>query len=257
MTPTDDQIADVAGQDSAASVPDRALLASLPEPVPVSALPGDDPSRLDNGPGLWAAILAKMPPGAIIAGGAVRDWFLGVEPKDIDIFMGTHAALPPTADTLDNDGWDTIAAAPDPRCGFSRIDVDFERNAEYEAMTGIALVSRGMCCGWPCDAVVIDGPCEPGALIAGFDFGITRCYFDGELHDTIWARCDREAVTVTLLLDDRPERAAIRFDRFNERHGGRYQLVRPARDRDASLAEDALARLSPEGVAARAEGIAQ
>jgi hypothetical protein len=46
MTPTDDQIADVAGEDSAAPVPGRALLASLPEPVPVSALSGDDPSRI-------------------------------------------------------------------------------------------------------------------------------------------------------------------------------------------------------------------
>lgn len=33
--------------------------------------------------------------------------------------------------------------------------------------------------------------------------------------------------------------------------------VLPPRDRDASLAEDAKERLSPEGVAARAEGIAQ
>ena len=48
---------------------------------------GFDPSRMANGPDLWRAILAKMPPGSIVAGGAVRDYLLGYEPKDIDVFM--------------------------------------------------------------------------------------------------------------------------------------------------------------------------
>lgn len=37
-----------------------------------------------NGPELWQEIIEKLP-GAVIAGGAVRDYLLGVEPKDIDL----------------------------------------------------------------------------------------------------------------------------------------------------------------------------
>ena len=40
-----------------------------------------------NGPRFWAQLLRGIENQAIIAGGAVRDWFMGLEPKDIDIFI--------------------------------------------------------------------------------------------------------------------------------------------------------------------------
>lgn len=40
---------------------------------------------MQNGPALWLKILSRFPSGAIVAGGAVRDYLLGAEPKDIDV----------------------------------------------------------------------------------------------------------------------------------------------------------------------------
>jgi len=41
-----------------------------------------------NGPALWDALLdAVNVPGAVVAGGSIRDWCLGIDPKDIDIFV--------------------------------------------------------------------------------------------------------------------------------------------------------------------------
>lgn len=47
---------------------------------------------MQNGPKLWREILSSHSPKAIIAGGAVRDYLLGLgEPKDIDIFLPVGA----------------------------------------------------------------------------------------------------------------------------------------------------------------------
>ena len=71
---------------------------------------------MQNGPELWNAILDQMPPGAVIAGGAVRDFILGVQPKDIDVFMGDVEPDPvPTQDKF-------FMGAFDARCGLHRID---------------------------------------------------------------------------------------------------------------------------------------
>jgi tRNA nucleotidyltransferase/poly(A) polymerase len=41
-----------------------------------------------NGPKLWADMLEAINiPGAVVAGGCIRDCFLNVAPKDIDIFV--------------------------------------------------------------------------------------------------------------------------------------------------------------------------
>lgn len=45
-----------------------------------------------NGPAFWNKLLQDVQTtwrmGGVVAGGAVRDWMLGIEPKDIDIFVG-------------------------------------------------------------------------------------------------------------------------------------------------------------------------
>lgn len=178
---------------------------------------------MNNGPELWDAILAEMQPGAIIAGGAVRDYFLGVEPKDIDVFMGDKPT--PEASVLSG-CWDLsqLSCAYDARSGLGRIDNTYERIEEYAAVTGIVLVSTGTLFDHRVDAIVMDN-FDPTTLVEGFDFGITRCWYDGEIHDTPEARNDRYYGTVTMLLDSRKERSLARFDRFNKRTGGGWKLV--------------------------------
>jgi len=162
---------------------------------------------ITNGPALWSLVLARMPVGAIVAGGAVRDYLLGVEPKDIDVFCPTEGL----------GGFDFT--------GFEPLGED--RREEYEALSFIDLVQRTRMHGFQIDLVGVYMPgWTPRALVETFDFGITRCWFDGEaLHDTAEAGYDRSCDAVTLLVPGRPERAAARFARFNEAHGGRFTFV--------------------------------
>lgn len=164
------------------------------------------PVSLYNGPALWQMILDKAPEGAIIAGGAIRDYFLGYQPKDIDIF-------------LPSDAWQMPV-------GFHSITDSDERAEEYEAVPNIDIVAKGEIAGYLVDYIGINpNDISRGRqLVQGFDFGISRCWFDGSLHDTPEAYMDRVNFTVTLLLGDRYERSLARFDRFNVRMGGRYTL---------------------------------
>ncbi|MFN4091616.1 MAG: hypothetical protein ACK4FG_01815 [Brevundimonas sp.] len=160
---------------------------------------------MTNGPELWAAILGVMPPGSIIAGGAVRDYLLGVEPKDIDVFFDiinwTHV-----------DGFEPLGGN--------------ERTEEYEAMGPVCSVNRGRLFDYQIDMIGMElFPFDGPNLVETFDFGITRCWFDGEVRCLPECQTDFENRTVTLLIQDRPERAAERFLRFNQRHLGVFELV--------------------------------
>lgn len=159
---------------------------------------------MTNGPELWAAILGVMPPGSIIAGGAVRDYLLGVEPKDIDVFC--------------------LSACWEFPEGFEPLGDN--RREEYDAMNMIDIVHRGRLYDRQVDLVGVNlEPFTGQALVETFDFGITRCWFDGEIHCLPECQTDIESRTVTLLITDRPERAAERFLRFNQRHLGTFELV--------------------------------
>lgn len=182
-------------------------------------------TRLPNGPDLWDQILAQMPTGAVIAGGAVRDCLLCVDPKDIDVFMGV-AREPDIYVGTSSPVLELELEAADPRCGLYQIDNVYERQSEYEALNNIALVSSGTMLGYRVDAIeIIDF--DPAKLIEDFDFGLTRCFYDGEIHVTEECVNDIENLTVTLLLTDRVERSRKRFERFNERMGGVWTLVEP------------------------------
>ncbi len=181
---------------------------------------------MKNGPLLWDAILASFPAGAVIAGGAVRDFLLGVEPKDIDVFYG-HTVVGPTEPLKPGDTVDlsNISCVPDARLGLKRIDDQHERLTEYTSVTGINLVSSGSLYGYRVDAIEMENFAGGAALVEGFDFGITRCWYDGQLHDTRESVTDRLNLTVTQLMPSRASRTEGRFNRFNERMGGRYTLV--------------------------------
>ena len=194
----------------------------MPSQAPIPSIAAE---RLPNGPELWRAILAQMPDGAVIAGGAVRDYLLGFEPKDIDVFM----ALPPVADPaqMDDVDWDAFAAH-DPRHGLMWIDNTHQRFEEYTAVSNIVCVSSGELLGWPVDAIDLDDFEGGEKLIDQFDFAITRCWFgdDDVIHDTPEAKRDRDNRTITLLSDAREARSLARFERLKERWGGDWKLVR-------------------------------
>jgi len=213
----DDLVVSVEPQDDGGATLSGRAGGPCPEPVPVSAVPALIPSA--NGPDLWREILAIMPPGSVVAGGAVRDFLLGVEPKDIDVFIDMAA--------------DGAASGRDPRFGLYRIDNEYERFEEYAAVSDIVCVSSGMLMGRRVDAVVMENYTGGAALVEGFDFGINRCWFDGELHDTPEARSDREAKRATLLLTDRIERSVKRFERLRERWGDEWQIELPAQGIEA------------------------
>lgn len=170
-----------------------------------------------NGPNLWSAILAQMPPGSVIAGGAIRDWYLDVEPKDIDVFTGGY--LP------HDDPDEGFILYREPRLGLYRIDNYYERQEEYQAMGNIQLVSSGQMLGYRVDLVEMTDFTNGPALVEGFDFAINQQWFDGDLvYRTVASINDLANHTVTLLRDDRIERSLRRFERFNTRMGGGWTL---------------------------------
>lgn len=191
------------------------------------------PVILPNGPELWSAILCVMPVGSVIAGGAVRDYLLGIKPKDIDVFSDI------TAERAAPSEQEHGIVYSDPRFGLYRIENEYERFEEYAAVSNIACVSSGQLLGRRVDHVIIEGFTNGEDLVAGFDFGLNRCWFDGEIHDTEQAQHDRESRTATLLLTDRVERSATRFQRLNERWGGGWRYVVPASAMSAGTAETA------------------
>jgi hypothetical protein len=136
----------------------------------------------------------------------VRDYLLGVEPKDIDIFVCSSDFNPPA--------------------NFQPL-YDAEKREEYEALDNIDIVMRAEIAGFQVDLVGV-APFSCGfELVETFDFGISRCFYAGKglamaTPEFCW---DRDHQTVTLLLNDRRERAQRRFDRFNERMGGGWTLV--------------------------------
>lgn len=170
-------------------------------------------------PDLWREILSRCPAGSIIAGGAIRDHFLGLEPKDIDVFCTEKAAgsdFNPVDDVSD-DGLASRVWGPHP---------DAE---EYEGMeTEVSCVVQRKIAGVLVDLVIIDHDGEGFAehLIDSFDFGIAQVWFDGnDIHQRPAALKDRTDRTVTCLLPTRPARAWARFDRFNERSGADWTPI--------------------------------
>lgn len=173
-----------------------------------------------NGPDLWNRILARFPSGAIIAGGAVRDYLLGVPPKDIDVFLPASAWQTPASS--DNE----FGIMSDPRYGLGRIDAIHERQAEYEALTHVEMVSRGTIEGFTVDLVEITDDFDGESLVKTFDFGINRCWTTGrDVCQTFSCDDDLKNKTVTLYHRDRLERSKRRFAQFNKRHGGAYRFI--------------------------------
>lgn len=168
---------------------------------------------MQNGPELWDAILRPVHeafPGhkVVIGGGAVRDYLLGFEPKDIDVFV------------LDRPGHNFIQ---DPN--FLYIEPGEGRKGEYDGKQWVQFVSDYEAFGFPIQVIGVTEPTGQ-ALVDAFDLGITRCWYeDGEIHDTINAQIDRDCRAVTVILHDRLERSMDRAQRFIDRHAGAITMM--------------------------------
>lgn len=163
---------------------------------------------MKNGPELWNAILSHFPKGSFLAGGALRDYVLGVEPKDFDVFVN-YVDYDPNVE------------------GMKNIDYDSDEHAqEYEAVSEIAIVMKGEVEGVKVDFIGIHEP-DPVKVIESFDTGISQIMYaaPGMMYKKAAFVTDLENKTVTVLRGDRMERTVARFKRFNEKMDGQYTLV--------------------------------
>lgn len=156
-----------------------------------------------NGPKLWGEILALMPEGSIIAGGAVRDYYIGAAPKDIDVFTSYQPFSGwrmPDEFTID----ETITQA--------------ERAAEYEGEQLIAEITDYLYKDFSVQHIKVVNK-TPIEYMHNFDLGIVRCLYDGNLFYTREAIQDHENKTVTLMKSSRNhERSKERAERFIQKN---------------------------------------
>jgi len=167
---------------------------------------------MKNGPELWDKILSHFPEDTILAGGAVRDFFLGVEPKDFDLFS------PYSSYKADIEG-------------MNHIDFDDGEGThaeEYEAMGEIGIVMKGEIEGVNVDYIGMHLD-DPVAMIESFDTDINQVFFarGGRLYKKAGFIKALETKIVTVQRGDRLERTQERFDRFNLKMHGQFTLVVP------------------------------
>lgn len=157
-----------------------------------------------NGPVLWNEILKQMPAGAIIAGGAVRDYLLGYEPKDIDVFVHHSASI--------DHGKDFIFTGPNKDFIFTGPNAD--RDAEYVGNAAPFAVMNYQYANLPVQ--VIYTKCSPRGHVDTFDIGLCQMGYDGEVHMSEAALTDMKNKTVTIIND--MENAVKRQTRFVEKY---------------------------------------
>lgn len=180
-----------------------------------------------NGPALWQSILEVVGTHwqPCVAGGAVRDFYLRQEPKDIDVFV-------PAACTED---FTSIIDSMDIRLAHGHIiglTGDQSLASEYEAgeETEVFGVWEGEVIGVPVNIVGRKSLNRTiTALLQTFDFGINQCAYveEGGFYSTPAFAKDRLGGYFTLTHNRTYAQSIERFDRINARHGGRYRLVDP------------------------------
>ena len=185
-----------------------------------------------NGPTLWKQLIAitenvlKAP--AIVAGGAVRDYKLGLEPKDIDIFVPVKIEL------------DLEFAIPEFKKHDLELSVfmpDTEIKDGYfldqeEVDDGLFQAEvKGVLDGTfgPLKVQIIARPCDPftgETVVSKFDLSICQAWYDGDVHYSNACTESFQTKEVKLLRRDtraRMKRSRERFDRFNKRAGGEFK----------------------------------
>jgi hypothetical protein len=149
-------------------------------------------------------------PGALIAGGCLRDLDNGRPVKDVDIFV-------PNCPSYD----DTLALVrehlvPDPQMMSNTM-------GGYEAWATPELVGVFDICRPDQDFQPVCLSGGPETILGRMDFGICRISYDGEsVHRTDEYLADQATKTFTLLRSDddaQHDRSMRRWDRFREKYG--------------------------------------
>ncbi|AXN53712.1 tRNA nucleotidyltransferase [Sphingomonas phage Scott] len=174
-----------------------------------------------NGPKLWADMLAAINiPGAVVAGGCIRDCFLSVEHKDIDICIPARSC---------NDMMQCVDGLRE-RGLFHGDMMDREEYEADEIEEGSLFgVASGELMGHKVDLIARRIHQEgPMALIQSFDFGIVQVFYDGEsCKFTDAQRIDSMVRRATMMHDRHVEQSLARFFRFNQRNPGLLALAVP------------------------------
>lgn len=203
-----------------------------------------------NGPKLWGDLLSAINiPGAVVAGGCIRDWCLSVEHKDIDIFIPVTSRedmisklFDSSADDIVRNPFGYVWSTPYGEPRFGKLDMiepsehanpKDKRYAEYDDAFGETGVLHGVAVGeFMGQEVNIIGrkAHEDGvdALINSFDFGILQAAWNGKsLEYTKAQAIECRQRTATMAHDRHPMQSIERFMRFNRRHPGVLALVVP------------------------------
>ncbi|ALF01647.1 tRNA nucleotidyltransferase [Caulobacter phage Percy] len=193
--------------------------------------------RLRNGPDLWAALLEDLVPifggDTIVAGGAVRDFMLGLEPKDIDIWVNERdlVGMQHKMRRLHEDqylrwNWylkEMEDGDPDYNGSIGDNLLIWEGEAVYKPQVGEGAVHMAInviACPEHVDGIE--------AVVDRFDMDICQWWFSGGMiHQTPAALAALDNRTATVIRGHDHSRADRRFANFNARNPGVLKYVNP------------------------------
>ena len=162
-----------------------------------------------NIPEAWLNMLVRIQlddRDAIIAGGCIRDLYLGRVPKDVDIFT---TAVPEWIEPQPSD-------------------------MNYEGMKYVEAVVMHKC-GPDTFNVIVTKPVDKMDLLRSFDFGICQIGFDGRqvymTQEFLW---DVKYSKFTLRHIDRYQRSINRYSRISARYAG-WEIAIPELDNANAL----------------------
>ena len=172
-----------------------------------------------SGPAVWGALLnqirAAAPARFVVAGGAIRDYWLGLEPKDIDIFVDTPTRLDLAKLALDineQEAFDVVLIDAE--------EYDYDDKQLVGCLEGTWTFNGET---WPINIVARPALLAgPAALVRTFDFGILQAWWDlttVEIQTTPACDFDRDELFATLMHDRHPEQSMEHFMRFQRRNG--------------------------------------
>lgn len=184
----------------------------------------------NNGTNLWALLLGMINmPGAIVAGGCIRDYVLDVAPKDIDIFVPC-SSLQQWLDykyglvsRTNYNGQTAFFTDIGEGQEYDKTDFDRDKNPLY----GV-LESDGTIYGHKINIIARTKHADNNELVSNFDFGILKGWFDGKqfkLTDDFMR--DLNNRRATLMHNKHIEQSLLRFMRFNTRNPGLLSLNLP------------------------------
>lgn len=199
--------------------------------------------RISNGPELWGKVIEYLSPyfkDCVLAGGCVRDYYLGYPPKDIDVFCQTNDAL-------------EIAFTYITELKFSSMCTDevkeFRKNCKPQInniIPGIKRVETGSeydlksdghdiqhvyyfdYLGYKINLITLrNSPITPIFITDTFDLNICKsAYYNGQIIDDPLAKFDRDNRVMTIAKMNSYGQGVqfARYTKFNKKYGGVFEL---------------------------------